>query len=160
VTDADRRFRLAARAYLAYGIAYWIGGLYLLWHGVGAMGAAEGRGSGSLVFWALAGLVPLVTIPYLLHAPRAWFDRWVLSRRDFARVVAVLLAFRAYKVGQVALGDHGASVPAPWGGALSFRTGAAIFLVVTLAALAAIARAAWAGERTGEPREPARSVNA
>ena len=156
---AERRFRLAARAYLVYGIVYWIGGLYLLWHGVGVMGSPSGRASGSLAFWALAGLVPMLAIPYLLHARRAWFERWLFSRRDFARVVALLLAFRAYKVGQVLTSDHAAFVPAPWGGSIGFRLGAAIFLIVTLAALVAIARAAWAAERAGEAREPASSTS-
>ena len=143
------RYHLAARAYLVYGIVYWIGGLYLLWHGVGVMGAASGRGSGSgsLVFWALVGLVPLLVIPYLLHAPRAWFERWIFCRRDFARVVALFLAFRAYKVGQVAASAHGASVPAPWGDTVSFQIGAVVFLVVTLGALILIARAAWGREQ-------------
>ena len=141
------RFSLAARAYLAYGIVYWVGGLYLLWHGVGVMGSSGGRGGSSLVFWAMVGLIPLLVIPYLLHAPRAWFERWVLCRRDFARVVALFLAFRAYKVGQVAAAPHGASVPAPWGGSLSFQIGAAIFLLVTLGALIFVGRAAWTPER-------------
>ena len=142
---ADRRFQLAARAYLVYGIVYWIGGLFLLWHGVGVMGSTSGGGSRSLAFWALAGLVPMLAIPYLLHTRRAWFERWVLSRPDFARVVALFLAFRAYKVGQVVASDHGASVPAPWGGSVSFRVGAAVFLVVTVSALIFVARAGWAG---------------
>ena len=145
---AERRFALAARAYLVYGIVYWLGGLYLLWHGVGVMGSAGGRGGGSLVFWALVGLAPLLVIPYLLHARRRPFERWILSRRDFARVVALFLAFRAYKVAQVAASPHGASVPAPWGGSVSFRVGAVIFLMVTLGALVFAARAAWAAEET------------
>ena len=143
----DRRFRHAALAYLAYGLVYYVGGLYLVSQGVGVMGSMDGRRGSSLAFWAAAGLVPLLVVPFLLHARRTWFERWVLSRRDFARVVALFLAFRAFKVAQVAFADHGASVTAPWGGVVSFRTGAALFLVVTLAALAAIVRAAWATER-------------
>lgn len=148
MTDAaDGRFRLAARVYLAYGIVYYAGGLYLLNQGVGVMGSTGTRGGSSLAFWALAGLVPMLGVPYLLHARRRWFERWVFSRRDFARVVAVLLALRAYKVGQVVASDHAASVAAPWSGTVSFRVGAAVFLVVTLAALAAVVRAGWTAER-------------
>ena len=147
MTELERRFRVAARAYLVYGIVYYVGGLYLLWPGVGVMGSLAERRLGTLGFWALAGLVPLLVIPYLIHARRGWFERWVLSRRDFARLVALFLAFRAYKIGQVVTYPHGASVPAPWGGSLSFRVGAAVFLVVTVGALAAVARAAWARER-------------
>ena len=39
MTDA---FRLAARAYLVYGVVYWLRGVYLAWHGVGGRcGACE-----------------------------------------------------------------------------------------------------------------------
>ncbi len=144
--DLERRCRIAARGYLVYGIVYYVGGLYLLWHGVGAMGAMEGRRFSTLGFWALAGLVPMLVIPYLIAARRGWFERWVFSRRDFTRVVALFLAFRAYKIGQVIARPHGGSVPAPWGGSITFEVGAAIFFVITLGALAVVVRAAWAPE--------------
>jgi hypothetical protein len=143
---SDARYRLAARAYFAYGLAYYVGGLYLVWQGVGVMGAMEGRRASTLAFWALAGLVPLLGVPYLLSERRGWFERWVLTRRDFARLVAIFLALRAWKVAQVVLHHPGASVPAPWGGTMSFRVGGAIFLIVTVAALAAVIRAAWGRE--------------
>jgi hypothetical protein len=144
---SDAQYRLAARAYFAYGLAYYVGGLYLVWQGVGVMGAKEGRRASTLAFWALAGLVPLLGVPYLLSARRGWFERWVLTRRDFARLVAIFLAFRAWKIAQVVVLHHsGASVPAPWGGTMSFRVGGAIFLIVTVAALAAVIRAAWGRE--------------
>ena len=143
---AEARFRAAARAYLVYGAVYYVGGLYLVSQGVGVMGGATGGRGGGLLFWAITGLVPLLGIPYVLHARRPGFDRWVLSRRDFARLVALLLAFRAYKVGQVAVRGDLASVPAPWGGTVSFQAGAAVFLVVTLVALVFVTRAAWARE--------------
>jgi hypothetical protein len=149
VNDLEARFRLAARAYLLYGLVYWVGGLYLLAQGVGVMGGAEAPRGRTLAFWAVAGLVPMLVIPYLLVTRRRWFERWVLTRRDFARVVALLLAFRAYKVAGVAAHDTGASVAAPWGGTASFQVGAAVFLIVTVAALAAVARAGWARERAG-----------
>jgi len=157
VTDVnlDRKYRDAARGYLVYGVVYYVGGLYLLWHGVGVAGSMEGRRLGTLAFWALAGLVPMLLIPYLIHARHAWFERWVLSRRDFARIVALFLLFRAYRVGQVITHHHGASVPAPWGGSVTFQAGAAVFTVITVGALVAVARAAWAPERAGEARAPA-----
>jgi hypothetical protein len=40
-------------------------------------------------------------------------------------------------------------VAAPWGGDVSFRIGAALFFLVTVAALALVARAAWAGSAEG-----------
>jgi hypothetical protein len=143
---SDARFRTAARGYFAYGLVYYVGGLYLLWHGVGVMGAMEGRRGGTLAFWAAAGLVPLLLVPYLLRERRWWFERWVFSRRDFARGVALFLAFRAWKVAQVVQHDHGGSVAAPWGGVVTFRVGAAIFLVITIGALASVVRAAWGRE--------------
>ena len=42
------RFRLAAHAYRTYGVIYWIGGFYLIWHGVGVRG---GRIVESGVVW-------------------------------------------------------------------------------------------------------------
>ena len=143
MTDVSRRYRDAARGYLLYGVVYYAGGLYLLWHGVGVMGSMEGRRISTLTFWALAGLVPMLLIPYLLHARPPWFERWVLSGRDFARIVALFLAFRAYKIGLVAAHDHGGSVPAPWGGSITFRAGAVVFFVITVVALIAVVRAAW-----------------
>jgi hypothetical protein len=144
VTEVEARFRLAARAYLLYAIVYWVGGLYLLSQGVGVMGGSDAPRGRTLAFWAIAGLVPLLLVPYLLVARRRWFERWVLSRRDFARVIAVFLAFRAWKVAGVAVHGAGAGVAAPWGGTVSFQVGAAVFLVVTVAALATVTRAAWA----------------
>jgi hypothetical protein len=146
VTETEARFHLAARVYLFYAIVYWVGGLYLLSQGVGVMGGSDAPRARTLAFWAVAGLVPLLLVPYLLAARRRWFERWLLSRRDFARVIAVLLAFRAWKVAGVAAHGGGATVDAPWGGAVTFQVGAAVFLVVTVAALAAVTRAAWARE--------------
>jgi hypothetical protein len=146
MSAADARYRTAARGYFAYGVVYYVGGLYLLSQGVGVMGSTGGRRGGTLLFWAIAGLVPLLGVPYLLRARRGWFERWIFSRRDFARVVALFLAFRAWKVGQIAVHDHGASVAAPWGGTVPFQLGAAIFLVITIGALAATARAAWGAQ--------------
>jgi hypothetical protein len=156
----ERRFQRAARAYLVYGIFYYVGGLYMLWHGVGVVGSMEGRRLSALAFWALAGLVPMLVIPYLIARPRAPFERWILTRRDFTRVVALFLAFRAYKVGQVITHHHGGSVPAPWGGSITFQAGAVVFTLVTLGALVFVAWAGWGPERAGEARAPASPINA
>ena len=141
------RFRAAARAYLVYALVYEIGGVYLVWHGIGVPDDAGRRGAlVYTVFWAVIGLIPLLGVPYLLRRPRAWFERWLLSRRDFARILAVFMAYRALKVAHVAVRAETASVAAPWGGALTFRAGAVVFLVVTLVALVSVARAAWDAE--------------
>ena len=135
-------YRAAARAYFVYGIFYLVGGVYLVAHGVGVTGSR----AGAALQWTLVGVVIWIGIPYLLRRPRPRFERWVLSRPDFARIVAVLMAVRAYHVARVVAQPVTASVPAPWGGEISFRVGAAVFLVVTLAALALVARAAWRAE--------------
>lgn len=144
----DGRFRTAARTYLIYAVFYEVGGVYLVSQGVGVPAGAGARGR--LVYtllWAVIGLVPLLGVPYLLRRPRAWFERWLLSRQDFARILAVFMAYRAFKVAHVAVRGETASVMAPWGGALTFRAGALVFLVVTILALFAVARAAWQEER-------------
>ena len=135
------RFRLAARAYLVYGVIYWIGGVYLASQGVGVRG---GRMLQPGVVWIVLGLVFVAAIPYLLAHRRAWFERWILSRRDFARILAAFMALRAWHVLRVAVRPDTASVSTPWGSEMTFRAGAIVFVVVTVAALALVARAAWA----------------
>jgi hypothetical protein len=138
----DDRFRTAARAYFVYGLVYWLGGVWLAWQGIGV------RAGGTIVWaglgWLVAGLVFVVLVPFLLRRRRHGFERWVVSRRDFARILALFMAFRAWKVLQIALRDETPSVPAPWGGTVSFRAGAVVFFLVTVVASACIARAAWA----------------
>ena len=136
-------FGLAARAYLAYGVIYWLGGFYLATQGVGVRGDRMMQPG---VAWILLGLVLVGAIPYLLARQRAWFERWILSRRDFARVLTAFMAVRAWHVLRVALRPETASVAAPWGGEVTFRAGAIVFLIVTVGALLLIGRAAWAKE--------------
>jgi hypothetical protein len=139
------RFRDAARAYLVYGVVYWVGAAYAAFHGIGVR--AEGRIDWRGMMWVILGLVFVILIPYLLRRRRPWFERWILSRRDFARIISLSMAWRAVEVGTRALRPQSASVPAPWGGELSFRVAYAVFFVVTVAALAFVARAAWSQER-------------
>ena len=135
------QFRAAARAYFVYGVVYLVGGLYLIYRGVGVMGApTTGATSLTMLRWGLIGLIPLIVIPWLLARRWSWLRGWV-SRRTFAVVVAALLAIRAVKVGAVAV-HGGATVEAPWGGEITFQAGAAVFLAVTLIALVFVARAA------------------
>lgn len=145
-------FRHAALAYFAYGLVYLVGGLYLIHHGVGVAGARGGASTASsMVGWGLVGLIPLVVIPLLLWRRWSWLGGWI-SRRAFAWLVALLLAVRAYKVGEVAWRGEGA-VPAPWGGDISFRAGGVVFLVVTLVALGFVLRVAVRGERVARRAE-------
>jgi hypothetical protein len=141
--DPGDRFRDAARAYLVYGIVYWIGGVWLAFHGVGMQGDFAGRG----MLWLALGLVFVVGIPYLLRQPRPWFERWILGRRDFARILTLLMAVRAWAVLRVALRTETASVAAPWGGDITFRAGAAVFFIVTIVAALFVAVAAWSPDQ-------------
>jgi hypothetical protein len=136
------RFELAARAYLIYGVIYWVGGVYLATQGVGVRGARMQSG----VVWIVLGLVFVLAIPYLLARRRAWFEAWVLSRRDFARILTGFMILRAWHILKVVLRPETASVSAPWGGEITFRAGATVFLLVTVAALVLVGRAAWARE--------------
>ena len=146
-------FRTAARVYFAYGVVYLVGGLYLVSQGVGvAGGRVSGAPGPAMLRWGLIGLIPLAVVPLLLSRPWSWLGGW-LSRRTFAWLVAALLAVRAFKVGEVAI-RGGASVPAPWGGDITFQAGAVVFLAVALAALACVLRAAWSGEpRVDRPHD-------
>jgi hypothetical protein len=134
-------YRAAARAYFLYGLGYLVGGLYLISQGVGVMGGSTGGETTRMMLrWGFIGLIPLVVIPWLFSRPWSWLGGLV-SRRTFAWIVALLLAVRAYKVGEVAR-RGGASVAAPWGGEISFQAGAVVFLAVTLIALGFVLRAA------------------
>jgi hypothetical protein len=140
------RFRDAARAYLVYGIVYWVGGVWLALHGVGIRGDAELGGIGTL--WIMLGLVFVVAIPYLLRRRRAWFERWILGRRDFARILTLFMAVRAWSVLRVVLRPETATVAAPWGGDVTYRAGAAVFFIVTIVAGLFVAVAAWSADQT------------
>jgi hypothetical protein len=142
---ADAHFRAAARAYLVYGMVYLVGGLYLVSHGVGVMGASTGGATTrTLLRWGLIGLIPLVVVPWLLAHRWSWLGGWI-SRRTFAWLVAALLALRAAKVAETAWRST-ASVAAPWDGEITFRAGALVFLLVTLTALGFVVRAALSGQ--------------
>jgi hypothetical protein len=139
--DGDDRYRLAARAYFVYGVVYWLGGVWLALQGIGVRAGGSVAWSG--VAWIVIGLVFVVLIPFLLRRRRVVFERWILSRRDFARILTVLMLFRATQVARVALRPETPSVPAPWGGTVSFQAGGVVFFAVTVVALALVARAAW-----------------
>lgn len=132
----DEKFREAAWTYLVYGVLYWFGGLYLQLQGLG-----PGR---RVLFWFIVGGALILLVPYLLMRERAWFDHWVLSRRDFARIMTVLVLFRALEVGRIALrGAAFSQMPAVGGGVFPTRAGAWLFFAVTMITAAMLARAAW-----------------
>jgi hypothetical protein len=135
----DARFRLAARGYLAYGVVYWLGGLALAASGRGPRGMERGG-----VAWFVVGALFVVVFPWLLARERRWFARWLLSRRDFARILTALVALRAWEVGRLARAG-GADI-ALVGASVPFVLGAWAFCAVTVATAMVLARAAWASE--------------
>ena len=136
----DDRFRQAAWTYFGYGLVYWLGGLVLMRAGVGPAGM--GRGGAA---WLVFGALVVAVFPWLLARERRGFDRWVLSRRDFARILALLVALRAVEVARIAWAPR-TPVVSVGGYAVPMRVGAAAFLVITLAAALMLARAAWSRE--------------
>lgn len=127
MSGGQGKSRQAALAYLAYGILYMAGALYLA--AAGASSRAMGRGAW---IWFGAGAVLLVLFPWLLWRGSKWF----------ARLLVLLMVLRAYGVLRVALAG-GKPVPLPGGGTLPMGIGAWIFFLITVAAGAVVARAAW-----------------
>jgi hypothetical protein len=137
VATRDQRFRQAAWAYLGYGVVYWLGGLVLIQAGLGPRGMTRGGAT-----WFIVGALFIVVIPWLLRREHAWFDRLVLSRRDFARVVAVLVIVRAVEVGRIALAPR-TDVVSVGGVQISMALGAWAFFLLTVATALMLVRAAW-----------------
>jgi hypothetical protein len=132
----DARFRQAAWTYLAYGIVYWLGGFVLISAGLGPRGMSGGG------TWFVVGALFIVAIPWLLLRERAWFERWVLSRRDFARILTLLIVFRAIEVARIALSPR-TELVAVGGFAIPMSLGAALFCLITVVTAVMVARAAW-----------------
>ena len=139
VTAIERRFRQAAWTYLGYGIVYWLTALYLQL----AVFPVRGR---PLVWFGVGALIA-VGVPLLLYRRRRWFERWVLSRRDCTRILAVLVAIRALYVARLALvGAESTRMPAFGGGVPPSPLGAWLMALVAALTATMLARAAWQGE--------------
>ncbi len=135
MASRDARFKQAALAYLIYGIVYLGGAIYLAWVGVGARGMTSARAG---IIWFLIGALFIVVFPWLIS--KGAQGRGYLW---FTRVLTLLVAFRAFGVGQVMIAPTVTAVPLPGGGELSMSAGAALFFIITLATAAMLARAAW-----------------
>jgi hypothetical protein len=137
MATAEARFRDAAWAYLVYGVVYWLGGLALAGAGLGPRGMERGR-----IAWFVVGALFVVVFPWLLRRERRWFDRWILSRRDFARFLTVLVALRAVEVARIARAPRVETVEF-LGLAVPMQAGAWAFVLVTAATAVLLARAGW-----------------
>ena len=136
----DAKFRQAAWTYLGYGVLYWLGGLALMQAGIGPRGMTPGGAA-----WFLVGALFVVVFPWLLMRARPWFERWILSRRDFARILTLLVALRAAEVARIAWSPRSELVSLG-GFAVPMRVGAGLFFLVTAATAVVLARAAWSRE--------------
>ena len=135
----DGRFRQAAVTYLAYGIVYWLVALYLELR----VFAVAPR----LLVWFVIGAAIAVGVPWLLWRRRAWFERWILCRRDFARILALLVALRAFVIAHLATqGSPSLRMPRFGGGIPRSPAGAWLMALIAAVAAVALARAAWARE--------------
>jgi hypothetical protein len=140
VATREEKFRQAARAYVGYGIVYWVGGLALAAAGLGPRGMEHGGAA-----WFVVGVLIVVVLPWLLVRERTWFARWILSRRDFARVLTVLVVLRAVEVARIARAPRTETL-AVLGVDVSMRAGAWAFCLLTVATAVMLARAAWSRE--------------
>jgi hypothetical protein len=136
----EARYRQAARTYVGYGVVYWLGGLILASGGLGPRGMERGGTA-----WFVVGALLVVVFPWLLLRERGWFDRWVLSRRDFARVLTLLVALRAVEVARIARAPRAETVSI-LGLAVSMRAGGWVFCLLTVLTAVMLARAAWSRE--------------
>ncbi|MBI4012291.1 MAG: hypothetical protein HY359_08300 [Candidatus Rokubacteria bacterium] len=140
----EARFRQAGWAYALYGVVYWLGGFALAVAGLGPRGMGPFEG-GTVVLLFVVGAALIIVVPWLLLAERAWFDRWVLSRRDFARILTVFVAMRALEVGRIALRPT-VELVSVGGFAIPTRLGAGVFFLITLGMVVLLARAGWSRE--------------
>ena len=133
----ETRYRQAAWTYVVYGVVYWLGGLALAQSGLGPRGMERGGAA-----WFVVGALFVIVFPWLLVRERGWFNRWILSRRDFTRILALLVTLRAIEVARIAWTPRTETVPV-LGVAVPMALGAWVFCALTVATAAMLARAAW-----------------
>ena len=92
--------------------------------------------------WFVVGALFVVVLPWLLLRERTWFDRWVLSRRDFARILTLLVAVRAIEMARIARAPR-AELVSVLGFGVPTALGAWAFCALTVVTAAMLARAAW-----------------
>jgi len=137
----DDRFSQAAVTYLAYGFVYLGVALYLQLR----VFAVHGRA----LAWFGIGAVLALGVPWLLVRRRRWFERWVLSRRDFARILTLLVVLRTLAVGWIAWRGPGPRMALFGGGVPPSAAGAWVMAAIAGVTAAMLARAAWSPEESG-----------
>ena len=143
VSGREARFRQAAWTYLAYGVVYWVTALWLQL----TVFPVRGR----LLVWFGLGALIAVGVPWVLVRRRPWFERWILSRRDVTRILAVLVALRAVYVARLAVsGAESLRMPGLGGGVPPSPAGAVLMALVAAATAVMLIRAGWQREPEGE----------
>lgn len=138
MTSRESKFRQAAWTYFGYGILYMAGAMYLESQGIGARGMIGGTRT---VIWFLLGALIILLFPWLIS--KGAQGRGYLW---FTRILALLVAFRAFEVGRIALRGSAFTMPAIGGGISPTRMGTWAFFLITLVTLIMLARAAWSRE--------------
>jgi hypothetical protein len=101
-------------------------------------GLTVGRG----ISWFVLGALFIVVFPWLIaRGARGSGYLW------FARILSLLVAFRAFGIGQVILTPKIPTVPLPGDAEIPMRLGASLFFFLTLATTAMLARASWSRRR-------------
>jgi len=138
---SDDRYRLAAWSYFVYGLVYEAVAIYIQLYVFPLRG--------SLLLWFGVGALLMVGIPWVLMRRRPWFEGWVVSRRDLARVLALLLFVRFLVLARIAVrGPDPGRMPSFGSGAPSSPLGAAVMASIAIATCVIVARAAWSREET------------
>ena len=131
-------YQHAALVYLAYGLIYLAGAVYL---------ASIGRAMrGSPLFWFAIGSLFVILFPALIWRGYKWVTR----------VLSIFLGIRVLGLLKVLATSSPVSVPLPGGLYIPQRAGVFLFLLVALAACIATARAGW-GRPTVSPSDPSPS---
>ena len=110
------------------------GAIYLASQGIGPRGMS-GRSSG--LIWFTLGTLFILVFPWIISkGMRSAGYLW------FTRLLTLVVAYRAFEVGRIALRE-GHAMPAIGGGVFPTQVGAWIFFLITFGTVFMLARAAW-----------------
>jgi hypothetical protein len=119
-----RKYNQAAIGYLAYGVIYLAGAIYL---------GRIGRGPDGTVWWYLLGAAMAFGFPYLIWKRFTWVTR----------ILALLVLVRVVGLVRIAVRAGTEPVPVPWGGEIATSHGAIVFMVIAVTTCVLLARAGW-----------------
>ena len=127
--SANPKYRLAAYAYLIYGVVYMTGATHL-----GLTGASSRASMDNSWLWYTIGALFMLGFPLMINRGFKWFTR----------ALVVLMAYRIYGLVTIMAGPTAAELVAlPLLGEVSKFAGAVLFAIITAATAGVLARAAW-----------------